>query len=57
MRDRLGDPKVGEDMTEDEQYIESQLMFGDTLTVFGEQMYDSAKMLVYDEESDEWLLL
>lgn len=57
MRDRLGDPKVEEDMTEDEQYIESQLLFGDTLTVFGEQVYDSSRMLVYDEESDEWLLL
>lgn len=57
MRDRLGDPKVEENMTEDEQYIESQLVFGDTLTVFGEQVYDSSRMLVYDEESDEWLLL
>lgn len=57
MRDRLGDPKVEENLTEDEQYIESQLVFGDTLTVFGMQMYDSSRMLVYDEESDEWLLL
>ena len=57
MKDRYGDPKLEENISEDDEYIESQLIFGDTLTVFGEQMYDSSRMLVYDEEQDEWLLL
>lgn len=49
------DPEIDINITEDEQYIESQIVYNGKLTAYGEKLYEATKEEVYDEEKGEWI--
>lgn len=51
------DPKVEIELTEDEEYIESLIVYNGHLTAYGEKLYEASKDYVYDEHEDEWIEL
>ena len=51
------DPEVNIETTEDEEYIESLIVYNGQLTAYGEKLYEASKDYVYDEKSEEWIEL
>lgn len=49
------DPEINIELTEDEEYIESQIVYNGKLTAYGEKLYEESKEAHYDEETGEWI--
>ena len=57
MRDRWGDPQIEEDYSETDLYIRTQIVMNGELTEYGEELYEKSKDYVYDEKTEEWILI
>lgn len=55
IRERWGDPKIEENITEADEYIESQIVIDGQLTEYGERLYEESREYFYDEKTQEWI--